>query len=608
MEHCQVDRVITTDVLIIGGGGGGIWAAIAASRAGLRSVVVSKGKVGNSGNTIMVGGSYSMDGESGVEYGYEGADASLTKEYLYDQIVKQSFYLAEQDLAEMFVYESPARVHETAQWCEQTNSGQVFMPPAMWLCSGHGLVRGMMHGLKAETGYSFVEDVMVVELLKKDQQVVGAIGVEIMTGKIIRFSAKAVILATGGYQPFTLKNGTSDLTGDGMAMAYRAGATLSDMEFQLFMPSATEPQINHGSLIIYLYQALTGVIPPATDKNGKRIEVPEEIARMAEGSELDKLVSTYYWAKVIAAGQAFPDTSIYLDFSEMTDNEIIRSFDKMIAGMKSLFREGYYHGESIREYRDYILKNRRVKVAPVSEYSMGGVVINTRTETGVPGLYAAGEVATGTFGACRVADAVVDIMNQGYKAGVCAAEYARNTELKDPEDQDVQHILAEMTAALGRQGAVNGEKLMRMIASAVDSGFGVYRTEERLAETQKELERLEREELPHVAVPCGSLRYNYDWICALQAKNLLTCTLAGVRAARARKESRGFHLRHDYPQVDNIHWAVHQDIRDDHGKMVFTTRAPKVTRLPIPQRVEKDIPEFMKNEALEFKNETTLRD
>ena len=199
-------------------------------------------------------------------------------------------------------------------------------------------------------------------------------------------------------------------------------------------------------------------------------------------------------------------------------------------------------------------------------------------------------------------------MNQGYKAGICAAEYARKTERKEPEEQDIQHVLAEMTAAVGRQGAVNGEKLMRMIASAVDSGFGVYRTEERLAETQKELERLEREELPRVAVPCASLRYNYDWICALQAKNLLTCTLAGVRAARARKESRGFHLRHDYPQVDNIHWAVHQDIRDDHGEMVFTMRAPKVTRLPIPQRMEKDIPEFMKNEALEFKNETTLRD
>lgn len=608
MGNYQVDRVITTDVLIIGGGGGGIWAAIAASRAGVSSVIVSKGKVGNSGNTIMVGGSYSMDGESGVEYGYEGADASLTKEYLYDQIVKQSFYLAEQDLAEMFVYESPARVHETAQWCEQTNSGQVFMPPAMWLCSGHGLVRGMMYGLKAEKGTTFVEDVMIVELLKKGERVVGAIGVEIMTGKIIRFSAKAVILATGGYQPFTLKNGTSDLTGDGMAMAYRAGATLSDMEFQLFMPTATEPQVNHGSLIIYLYQALTGIVPPAADKDGNRIEVPEEIARMAEGSELDKLVSTYYWAQVIADGQAFSDTSVYLDFSGMTDDEIIKSFDKMISGMKTLFREGYYHGESIREYRDYVLKHRRVKVAPVSEYSMGGVVINTRTETGVPGLYAAGEVATGTFGACRVADAVVDIMNQGHKAGICAAEYVQTVELEEPDEAQIQDVVAKATDLLGRQGTVNGEKLMRMIAAAVDDGFGVYRTEERLARAQTELERLEREELPHVAVPCGSLRYNYDWICALQAENLLTCTLAGVRAARARKESRGFHLRQDYPAVDNVHWAVHQDIRDDHEQMVFTTRAPKVTRLPIPQRVEENVPEFMKNEALEFKNETTLRD
>ena len=602
MSAYQIGKVITTDVLVIGGGGGGIWSAIEAGRSGAHVTIVSKGCVGNSGNTIMVGGSYAMDGESAAGYGYKDADPSMTKEYLLEQVVKQSFYLAEQDMVELFVYESPEVVQQTTLWCEEAKQPLTFLPPGAWLCSGRGLSRGLVLGLKKNPPAAIIEDVMVLDLLKTNDRVIGAVGVNIYTGEFIRFAAKAVVLATGGYQPFTLKSTNSDMTGDGIAMAFRAGARLSDMEFQLFMPTATEPEEYKGSLLPFMYEILSGITLPSVDKEGKKIEVPHEMMEMAEGSELEKLINSYYWADAMANGRCLKDSSIYFDFSELTDAEIIKSFEDAIEFMNPFYREGHYHGEDVRKYRDYAMKNRRVKVAAIDEYSMGGVVINTNMETDLKGLYAAGEVGTGTFGACRVADAVVEMMVQGHKAGQTAGEYVKTIELSEPDAVQVKAIISSVTASLGRTGGHTGVEITRMIERTADYGFGLYRTEERLTNTLQELLRIEREELPAASVQCASLRYNYDWIRLLQAKNLLTCTIAGVRAALIRKESRGFHMRYDHQEVNNREWALHIDVTNCDGEMKLTTRAPKVTRFPIPDTCEPTIPAFMKAADLNMKN------
>ena len=602
MSAYQISKVITTDVLIIGGGGGGIWSAIEAVRSGAHVTMVSKGCVGNSGNTIMVGGSYAMDGESAAKYGYKGADPSMTKEFLLEQIVKQSFYLAEQDMAELFVYESPPVVRQTSLWCEEAKQPQTFMPPGAWLCSGRGLSRGLMLGLKKNPPAEIIDDVMVLDLLKADNRVIGAVGVNIYTGELIRFAAKAVVMATGGYQPFTLKSTNSDMTGDGMAIAFRAGARLSDMEFQLFMPTATEPEEYKGSLLPFMYEILSGVTLPSVDRDGKKIEVPHEMMEMAEGSELEKLINSYYWADAMADGRCLEDGSIYFDFSGLTDEEIIKSFDDAIEYMNPFYREGHYHGEDIRKYRDFAMKNRRVKAAAIDEYSMGGIVVNTNMETDLNGLYAAGEVGTGTFGACRVADAVVEMMVQGHKAGQTAGRYVKTAEIQEPHAAQVDAVISSVTAPLGRTGGHTGAEVTRMIEKAADYGFGLYRTEDRLKSTLEELLRIEREELPAASVQCASLRYNYDWIRLLQAKNLLTCTVAGVRAALMREESRGFHMRYDHQEVDNRKWALHIDILNTDGVMELTTRAPIVTRFPIPDTCEPTIPAFMKAADLNMKN------
>lgn len=602
MTKFKVSKTITTDVLVIGGGGAGVWAAVEARRAGAEVVIASKGKVGNSGNTIMIGGSYSMDGNSAKNvYGLEGGDESLTKEFLLEQIIKQSFFLAEQDVAEQFVEESPAVVYETHEWCDRAAQKQIFMAPGGWLLSGRSMGRGLLQGLKENPGSVLVEDIMITDLLKKSGKVVGAIGVNVYTGEIIQFAAKAVVLATGGYQPFSTKSTNSDMTGDGMAMAYRAGAELADMEFLLPCPTAKEPENFKGSLLPFIYEAFSGSLP-SVDKDGQPIEIPREMAEVAEDSELEKLITTFYWSEAIAEGRGLPGDTMYFDISGLSDEQIKTTFERFIDTVSAFYRPGFYHGDDIRVYRDHVLANgKKVKVGAIFEYTMGGVVISKNMETTVKGLYAAGEVGSGVFGACRIADATTEMIVQGNRAGKSAAAYTKTAVLEEPDAGQIDAVIADMTVPLGRTGGMDSAEFIHQIEQAADFGFGICRTEVNMVKAIEQLESLQKI-FSSISVPCGSLRYNYGWIRSLQAKNLLTCTLAGLRAANMRKESRGFHMRHDYKEVDNDNWAVHIVVNDDNGKMSFRTRKAKETKYEIPSGKEVSIPAYIKNKDLNFKN------
>ncbi|MBQ9942261.1 MAG: FAD-binding protein, partial [Christensenellaceae bacterium] len=471
----KIAKTIKSDVLVVGGGGAGVYAAIEALRSGASVVLASKGKVGNSGNTIMIGGSYAMDGHSAKHrYGFEKGDDTVTKEVLLEQIIKQSFFLSEQDVAEQFVEDSPACVYEMYEWTERAGQKQTFMSPGGWLISGHAMGVGLQQGLKENPGVQMVEDVMITELLTAEGRIAGAIGLDVYTGEVIRFDAKAVILATGGYQPFSCKSTNSDMTGDGVAIAYRAGAKLADMEFLLPCMTALEPAVTRGSLMPFIYECMSGIAMSSVDKNGDPIVVPEEMRKVAEGSELEKLISTYYWSQAVEKGNGLEDDGMYYDFTGMSDEEIRASFQRYIDIMATFYRKGYYHGESIEMYRDYIIEHgKRIKVGAVFEYTMGGIVIDKDMATNVPGLYAAGEAGSGVFGACRVADATTEMLVQGWKAGRTAAAYAKEAPAAIADEAQVQAILEELERPLTGDGqGMSGVDCIGAIHKAADLGFG----------------------------------------------------------------------------------------------------------------------------------------
>ena len=603
LANLKIGNTMTTEVLVIGGGGAGVYAAVEATRAGAKVILVSKGKVGNSGNTIMIGGSYSMDGHSAKNvYGFEQGDDSVTKEVLLEQIIKQSFFLSEQDVAEQYVEDSPACVYEMHSWANSAGQKQLFMSPGGWLLSGHALGLGLLQALKENQGAEIVEDVMIVDLLTKDGRAVGAIGIDVYTGNVIEFRAKAIVIATGGYQPFSCKSTNSDMTGDGMAIAYRAGAALADMEFHLPCTTALEPEVTKGSLMPFIYEVLAGLSMESMDKDGKPIVIPPEMREVASGSELDKLITTYYWSEAIAEGRGLPGDGMYYDFTGMSDEKIQATFARYIGAMSMFYRQGFYHGDSIEQYRDRVIANgKKIKVGAIFEYTMGGIMITKDMETTLPGLFAAGEAGSGVFGACRIADATTEMLVQGWKAGRTAGAFAKHTERAEPEYAQIERILSELSAPLGRTGGMTGIQCVREIERASDEGFGICRSEENLVKSIASLEKLEGE-LNFISVACASTRYNYDWIRAMQAKNLLTCTLAGLKAANMRKESRGFHMRHDYRMVNNKDWAIRIVEQQKDGKMQFSTRKPNATKFDIPSGVDETIPAYIVHHNLCLKN------
>ena len=604
MNKIEDIKTIHTDVLSIGGGGAGIMAAIAAKKNGAQHVtLVSKGKVGNSGDTIMIGGSYSMDGESARTYGFQKADPTFTKKYLYEQIVKQSFFLSEQNLVKQFVEESPAVVYECYQWGERAHQKQKFFAPASWMLSGHSMGRALQQGLNETSGIEVIEDTMIVDLLKSNGRITGAIGMNVYTGEPVKFCAKAVVIGTGGYQPFSITSTNSDVTtGDGIALAYRVGAQLADMEFMIFIPTALEPGSSKGSILPFLLYS-AGIPIGTCDDKGKAIKIPRALRKISKGSELGKVISNYCWSNQVTQGTT--TGGLYMDFSTLAKLPRFifnKGFEELLKFFKDYYKYGYYHSDDLLYFKKLMLEQKKIEFALCSEYSMGGIVINEKMETCVPGLYAAGEASSGLFGACRVADATTEMMVQGNRAGISASQYALNVSDTPVDECKVLEILQKINAPLTNTQGVNPLETIQKIHRVADAGFGSARNEEGLTKALAEIERLQNEDMPHFVAKSKSQNYNFERLSALQAQNLLTCTEAGIRAALMRKESRGFHLRLDYPQVDNDRWAVRIIEEQGENGMTLKEKKPDATKIPVPEGKEANIGEFIIHQKLKFKN------
>ena len=598
----QVAETISADVLVIGGGGAACTAAVAAARNGAKVVMVSKGKVGNSGNTIMIGGSYGMDGESAANvYHIPGADPSFTKEDMFRSIVNDGFNLSDQRLVEQFVEESPRIVYEVKQWGEEIGERFDFYAPGNWDVTGRSMGRALMNGVKKTPGITIYNDIAVTDLLKSGEKVTGVLGIDLYGGRLVRFDAKATILCTGGFQPYTLKSTNTDSTGDGQAMAYRAGAKLADMEFMLFMVTAIEPNEIKGSILPALCTFRAAFDYDPVDGTGRKIEIPEKVREMESVSEMCKVLDMYYYGRVLNGGGASPNGGFYFDFSRFTDAEIDTMFDAVMDHFEGFYRHGYYHGENIMEYRDLIKKNRRIEVGFGGEYSVGGIHIDENMYTGVPGLYAAGEVGCGAFGANRVADAVTEMIAQGYKAGEVAAQRTAGEELVASDDTSVRQAVGALESLLANEGGIRTGEAKHRLQVISDNTLKLLRTEETLSAGLAQYQELERQ-MEHLTLQGKGLLYNRELLEALQLRNLLTCSRVAARMALERKESRGVHLREDYPMIDNVDWQVRLVSTWKDGADCLEKEVPVVTKIPLRAPEKVDYNTFVLTEDLGMKN------
>ena len=250
----MAERVIGTDVLVIGGGGAGFRAAIGARDAGAKALLVSKGPLARCGATPMAGADFTLDGKSLHGLGFPGAPAD-TYEKFFNDIVTQGYYLNNQKLVEQYIRTAPARLKELLEWGVKVT----FSEERAIFTSGIGLMDALLRRAKA-VGVEMLEDTMLLDLATEDGRTIGALGLDIRTGEFIHFQTKAVVMATGGWhKAFWPNTGMRDLSGEGIAMAHRVGADIGNMEFITFCCNVLfSPPVWRGSIATYIMGLLCG--------------------------------------------------------------------------------------------------------------------------------------------------------------------------------------------------------------------------------------------------------------------------------------------------------------------------------------------------------------
>ncbi len=577
-------NVVVSDVLVIGGSGAGVMSAVVAAREGANVVLVSKGKVGKSGNAIMLGGSFGVDGQGARDVcGETEANQEYTAESLFQKMVACAFGLGNQELQKKFVEDGPYAVKELLEWVKECGSTFVFAPKACrWRAGGVAFGRALKHGLESQKEIAAYEDIIISDLLTSGGKVCGAIGFHVFTGEITEFHAKAVILATGGWQPYELKNTDSDMTGDGVAMALRAGAKVKDMEFLLAIPTIQEPLYAKGSILPF-QMTMPNIFPlrhKATDLDGEELVYSSEprFKTNASNSKVKKLLYCAFYAPGMYAKWDTYGNRFYMDYSAYTDEEIREGFKTFYVNQHWWHGKNKYHHIDLQKLAEDIIANgKRLMCGFGNEYSMGGVSINKYFETDVPGLYAAGEVTGGLFGAFRSGDGLTEMLANGLTAGKNAAIYAQGAPLLEPDNVDA--ALELLMAPRKKSEGVSPIEAWKKLEQISEVGFGFVRDGERLQKAYDEIVAL-RASLDDMAAP-GPDQYNMEWINSVLIRNLALCTEIGIRSALDRKESRGCHLRVDEPQVDNEHYLFSWVASLQDGQPVYEKEVPEGTYLPL---------------------------
>jgi succinate dehydrogenase/fumarate reductase flavoprotein subunit len=423
-----------------------------------------------------------------------------------------------------------------------------------------------------------VEDTLVTDLLVADGQVVGAAALDLRTGEVETLHAKAVVLATGGgHNLYSSTTGPEDLTGDGQAMALRAGAALMNMEMTQFIPTTIiNPPMARGNLFPFLLGPNDGLAYWLLNKKGDRFMGRWDPVRL-ERSTRDML-SIGIMTEILE-GRGGPEGGVYYSLAHLPKN-LVEDFARW--GAKPFIKADWSaHGHSFRDVVDRLKAGDAIEVGTAAHFFMGGVLIDERTQTTLPGLFAAGEVTGGTHGANRLSgNAFTQIVTQGARAGEAAAAFARREGSAPPPAEDALGVAGErIEAPLRREHGESAFELRRELQAVSDRWVGVLRTGAGLEEAIARIAGLQADVLPRIASRTKGRRFNPEWLECLQVENMLTTLRTIAQAALVREESRGAHYRRDFPRTDNAHWLMNTVTRLRGEALEIETTPVRLTRM-----------------------------
>jgi succinate dehydrogenase / fumarate reductase, flavoprotein subunit len=532
------------DVLIIGAGGAGLRAALGALAQGARVAVVCKSLLGKA-HTVMA--------EGGIAAAMANVDAADDWRTHFRDTMRGGKLLNDWRMAQLHAQEAPDRVRELEQWgalFDRTQDGRILQRAF----GGHTFRRlchvGDRTGLEmirtlqdrgVQLGIDVYMECAITRLLKDSDRVAGAFGYWREHGRFVVFRAKSIVLATGGIgKAWKITSNSWEYTGDGMALAYDAGAELMDMEFVQFHPTGMVwPPGVQGILVTEAVRGEGGVL---RNKLGQRFMEKYDPKKM-ELSTRDVVARAIYTE--VREGRGTEHGGAYLDISQKPADYVKKKLPSM------------YH--QFRELADVDITKGPMEVGPTCHYMMGGVRVDAETaKASVPGLFAAGEAAAGLHGANRLGgNSLSDLLVFGRRAGLTAAEHANKAQTTSIESSQIEEAAHEMLAPFERKDGDSPYTIHRDLQQTMQDLVGIFRTEEDLVRALAELEKL-KDRAEHVSVE-GSRLFNPGWHLAKDLKAMLTVSEAVTRSALARQESRGAHSRIDYPSLDAA-WGTKNNV------------------------------------------------
>ena len=564
-------KTIQTDVFVVGSGGAGFRSAISAREKGARVLLVSKGRLARSGATPMAGADLTCHGKGMRAAGFFGEPRD-SEEKFFSDIVHQGCFLNDQRLTDGYVKYGPDRLLEMMEWGMKVNISDERAIDA----PGTAMV-DVVYRQARKLGVETLEDIAVLGLYTRNGEVIGALGLDLKAGEFLRIQAKAVILATGGWhKAYSVVTGSRELTGDGVAIALRAGAELTDMEFITFACNVIYwPSIFRGSIFTYVLSLIVGGELANSDGQLVYDKYDPWMIDYANKTEWNKSFISVISGKEIKKGNALSHGGLRY----ITGRKTFSEFDRLV---QASYQDWVFHCASFIDLREKMLSGEGIEVGPAAEYFEGGLAVNTDYATSLPGLYAAGECASSVFGANRVAAATMEMLTTGAKAGSAAGEYALSHSFSDINLNQEGALLDGILEPLERN---NGEKpsvIRKKLQEQSQHLMGPVRNESEMTQYLSFLEALKSVEIPHIATTSKELRYNKEWIEALDLKNMVDTMQACCRASLIRKESRGVHYREDYPNVDNENWLKEIVIQKINENWKLSTRPVNSSKLSQP--------------------------
>ncbi|MCL5989705.1 MAG: FAD-binding protein [Candidatus Thermoplasmatota archaeon] len=562
---------VKSDVIVVGSGLAGLRAAIEIAKESDESihiVLISKVQVMRSHSVAPEGGAAAvmMDGDS---FDRHSNDTIIGGDYLNDQ-----------DAVEEFVREAPKEILQLEHWGMPWYRDEEGKPVTRMFGAhtyartffaydrtGFFLMKTLYDTLLKYKNVEIYQETFAVDIINIDGKFQGLLAFERLKGNTILFTAKAMIIATGGVgrmYPYCTYSHT--VTGDGLAMAYRSGVRLRDMEFLQWLPTTLVPQG------IPATEALRGHGAIMINKDGKRFMKNYAPERM-EMAARDIVTRAMYKEVIEGRGVDGPRSikCVLLDTRPVGKEKLETIYKTFV--------------ENAIKFQGIDPLEEPVPVFPAFHYSMGGIDIvdPLKTNTSVQGIFAAGEAANeGLHGANRLgSNSLSSCLVTGKWAGRSAIAY-----IKQVTDSSEKDSLTEKARELennfyklvkNEHGDSNVYDLRKKMQKNMETNVGVFRNESSLNRAAIAIKEL-GDEINKIRVNDTSTTYNLEWINVQEVKNMLDLSLVIVHSAEFRKESRGSHFRADYPQRDDKNFLVHSIAQFKNDTVDISGRPVKITK------------------------------